>query len=266
MQLNRLRVTEIQGVFHPHHVEGTINCYYGRKDYGFVFVESGLLRFDYNGKRYYCDNKHILYIPKGINYKLTCEEKCDHFTVNFDVMDDSVMPDNFCSFNAQMTNSVVANLEKLHTTWELHWKSSELTCMSLFYNTLAWLNSISTHGERPEPRHEQILPSIRYLEEHYADPMITNELIAEVSCISTVYFRKLFTEIYGISPMRYVRQKRIEKARSLLENGFTNISEIAESVGFNSIYHFSKTFKQITGVTPSAYAKSSAHEGTSENN
>ena len=73
--------------------------------------------------------------------------------------------------------------------------------------------------------------------------------------MSTVYFRKLFTEAYGMPPMRYVRQKRIEKAQNLLENGFTNISEIADSVGFNSIYHFSKTFKQLIGTSPSNYSR-----------
>lgn len=93
------------------------------------------------------------------------------------------------------------------------------------------------------------------MERHFTDPMITNELIAEASNVSTVYFRKIFTEAYGVPPMRYVRQRRIEKAQSLLENGFSNISEVAESVGFNSVYHFSKSFKQLIGVSPTSYLR-----------
>ena len=55
--------------------------------------------------------------------------------------------------------------------------------------------------------------------------------------------------------MRYVRQKRIEKAQNLMKNGYDNISEIALSVGFNSIYHFSKTFKQLVGFSPTTFLR-----------
>jgi len=75
--------------------------------------------------------------------------------------------------------------------------------------------------------------------------------------VSTVYFRKLFTKIIGISPINYIQQLRIKKAKEMLKSDFSKISVISEAVGYPNIYHFSKMFKQITGVSPTEYAKNS---------
>lgn len=254
MRFSGMRITNLQGVFHLRQSVGSLNDFYDRKGYGLVVVEKGILRFDHGDKRYFCDNRHMLFIPKGVNYKLTCEEKCLHYTVNFDAVGEN-LPTSFHCFNAAPSKNTLAILEELHTTWEFHWDSAEFSCLSLLYEILAQFSSIGSNSYYNNSKLGHILPSIEYLEKHLTDPMITNELIAEASNVSTVYFRKLFTEAYGVPPMRYVRQKRIEKAQSMLENGYTNISEIAESVGFNSIYHFSKTFKQLIGVSPSSYMR-----------
>ena len=254
MRFSGIRVTDVQGVFHLRQQVGSLNEFFDRKGYGIVVVEEGVLRFDSNGKRYLCDSKHMLFIPKGANYKLTCDERCLHYTVNFNAVGDD-LPSSFHLFNSAPSKNMLSYLEKLHTTWEFHWDSSQFKCLSMMYEILARLNAIGHEDERTNAKLQSILPSIEYLERHLTDPMITNELIAEASNMSTVYFRKIFTETYGIPPMRYVRQKRIEKAQSMLENGFSNISEIAESVGFNSVYHFSKTFKQLVGVSPTSYLR-----------
>lgn len=254
MLFSNLRIMDLQGVFHLRQQVGSLNEFYDRKNYGIVIVEEGVLRFDTNGKRYICDNRHMLFIPKDVSYKLACDENCLHYTVNFDAVGEN-LPSDFLIFNAGPSKNMLATLDLLHTTWEFHWDSAQFKCLGMLYEILARLNSISKQDSRSSDKLQNILPSIEYLERHITDPMITNELIAEASNVSTVYFRKIFTEAYGISPMRYVRKKRIEKAQSLLENGFSNISEIAESVGFNSIYHFSKTFKQLVGVSPSSYLR-----------
>ena len=254
MRFSGMRVTDLQGVFHLRQNVGSLNEFYDRKGYGIVVVEEGVLRFDSVGKRYICDSKHMLFIPKGVSYKLTCDEKCLHYTVNFDAIG-SDLPAEFHLFNARPSKNMLLTLDKLHTTWEFHWESAQFNCLGMLYDILARLSAIGHEDECLNAKLQNILPSIEYLERHFTDPMITNELIAEASNVSTVYFRKIFTETYGIPPMRYVRQKRIEKAQSLLENGFTNVSQIAEIVGFNSVYHFSKTFKQLIGVSPTSYLR-----------
>lgn len=250
MRFSGIRVTDLQGVFHLRQSVGSVNEFYDRKGYGIVVVEEGVLRFDQGDKRHYCDSKHMLFIPKGVSYKLTCEEQCMHYTVNFDAVGKH-LPTCFIKINSEPGKKLLALLDTLHDNWNF---ASELHCLSLLYAILDRLN-YSGMGCESNLNLKSISASIEFLEKHYTDPMITNEMIAEASGVSTVYFRKLFTQAYGTPPMRYVRQKRIEKAQNLLENGFTNISEISETVGFNSIYHFSKTFKQLIGTSPSSYLK-----------
>ncbi len=61
----------------------------------------------------------------------------------------------------------------------------------------------------------------------------------------------------GISPINYIQQLRIKKAKEMLKSDYSKISLIAETVGYSNIYHFSKTFKQITGYSPTEYDKKS---------
>ena len=75
--------------------------------------------------------------------------------------------------------------------------------------------------------------------------------------MSTVYFRRTFTSVYGISPIKYLHNFRIEKAKAILKSDYDTIEQVALSVGYNSIYHFSKMFKLYTGKSPLEYAKAS---------
>ena len=70
--------------------------------------------------------------------------------------------------------------------------------------------------------------------------------------ISDTYFRKIFIARFGTSPQKYIVNKRISQAKSMLEAGdFDTISEISASVGYNDPLHFSRAFKKKYGVAPS---------------
>lgn len=68
-----------------------------------------------------------------------------------------------------------------------------------------------------------------------------------MSNISTVYFRKLFTKTFGISPIKYLKKIRMQKAKELLMADSGSISDIARLTGFTSISTFSKVFKAENG-------------------
>ncbi len=62
------------------------------------------------------------------------------------------------------------------------------------------------------------------------------------------------------SPGEFIRTFRLKRAMLLLSKNYGNISDIAFSVGFNSLTYFSKCFKDQYGQTPSDYL---AHRSTS---
>jgi len=79
--------------------------------------------------------------------------------------------------------------------------------------------------------------------------------IAHACGVSECYFRRLFREYSGESPIEFRQKHRIEKAKQLLASEMLTVNEIAEELHFADIYHFSKTFKSYTGFSPKSYIK-----------
>lgn len=64
---------------------------------------------------------------------------------------------------------------------------------------------------------------------------------------------RLFKAETGVSPSRYLKLLRIQRARHLLETTFLNVKEIMNHVGMNDESHFVRDFKLICGTTPTQY-------------
>ncbi|HUI70336.1 MAG TPA: AraC family transcriptional regulator [Spirochaetia bacterium] len=66
-------------------------------------------------------------------------------------------------------------------------------------------------------------------------------------------FKRRFRNLYGTSPIRWIRRRRMELAADLLRRGDTRPSEVYYQVGFESHSSFSQAFKSTFGVTPQDY-------------
>lgn len=157
--------------------------------------------------------------------------------------------DTFLSIE-QTSPYFASRMEKL---WTFRKASYQLKCMSLLYSFFAEHNQPQQY--MPSGKYELLRPGVHYLQEHYTLPQLRDTDMAKAAGISTVYFRKLFVQKFGIPPLKYVRQMRIERAKMLLSSGlYTTISDVAADSGFSSLYHFSKVFKQETALSPSEFA------------
>jgi two-component system response regulator YesN len=92
----------------------------------------------------------------------------------------------------------------------------------------------------------------QYIEDHYGEDLSLN-LLADLVYLSPNYLSNMFTKVTGSSLNRYIRQFRMEKARSLLVESNMKISEIGAAVGFTSTSYFIRTFQKVYGVTPVSY-------------
>lgn len=79
-----------------------------------------------------------------------------------------------------------------------------------------------------------------------------NEL-ASVASLSQFHFARSFRQAMGITPVRYVYGRRIERAKVLLRNIELPLAVIAFDCGFSSQSHFTTSFKRETGLTPAQY-------------
>lgn len=82
---------------------------------------------------------------------------------------------------------------------------------------------------------------------------ITLGRLAAVACRSAEHLIRTFRRAYGVSPMRYLKRRRIAEGKTLLESTAMNVSQITSLIGYNSAAQFAADFKAATGVTPTAY-------------
>ncbi|MBP1614830.1 MAG: todS 25 [Bacteroidetes bacterium] len=68
----------------------------------------------------------------------------------------------------------------------------------------------------------------------------------------TVFYQKL-KAVIGLSPVDFIREMRIKRAKQLIDSGEYNISTMAYMTGFNDPKYFSKCFKKQMGMSPSEY-------------
>ncbi|MFA6567624.1 MAG: AraC family transcriptional regulator [Victivallales bacterium] len=80
---------------------------------------------------------------------------------------------------------------------------------------------------------------------------ITLDQLSRHCGLGTSRLSELFRIAFGMSPMQYVDELKIKKARQLLTYSDMNISQIAEYLGFGSVNYFSRFFKSHCGIRPS---------------
>lgn len=93
---------------------------------------------------------------------------------------------------------------------------------------------------------------LEYMQIHYAEG-ITVERVSEYVGVERTHFTKQFTKTFGITPIRYIQQLKMEEAKLLLAQTAYTLTEIAQSVGYPDLFSFSKAFKKFTGVSPKLY-------------
>lgn len=77
------------------------------------------------------------------------------------------------------------------------------------------------------------------------------ELAAGLHMDRATLFRRL-KAARGLSPSDYLRERRLQLARELLDARRGNVSEVAYAVGYESLSHFTQAFRRRFGCTPSA--------------
>jgi len=89
------------------------------------------------------------------------------------------------------------------------------------------------------------------IEEQLSDSLTVNYLVG-CTGLNANKIQLGFRVLYGQTVNRFIRKKRLEKAKNLLQNTDYNVTEIAEKIGISSISYFSKIFKEEYQIKPSA--------------
>jgi AraC family transcriptional regulator len=93
-----------------------------------------------------------------------------------------------------------------------------------------------------------------YIEEHLADDVPLSALAGLVQ-LSPFHFSRAFRQSFGMPPHRYHLSRRIERAKCMLANVSTSVTEIGHRLGFSESSAFPATFRKFAGHTPTDFRR-----------
>ena len=130
--------------------------------------------------------------------------------------------------------------------------------ISLYRNNIS--HSDGCGGKPLPPAEGSVDDSFANAVKKYIDGNLCEKLeartIARKFYVSQSYLYKYFVSAYGIPPMKYINNLRIEHAKKLLQTTELSITEVAEAVGFTGLHYFSRYFSNKEHISPAKYRSS----------
>ena len=109
----------------------------------------------------------------------------------------------------------------------------------------------------PTPRalvRQKLIRASEYIEDRLSEGLSVADIASELS-MSPSHFARSFKLAMGVGPARYVRIRRVERAKLMLLDPRLKAADVAEACGFSSQAHLSRVFKEFCGVTPGTYRR-----------
>jgi AraC-like DNA-binding protein len=100
----------------------------------------------------------------------------------------------------------------------------------------------------------RIQTAIAFMRRHLGRPLSVAEIASHVH-MSPSHFAHSFREVAGVTPMRCIRDLRLEEARTLMLGAGLRPGDAAAKVGFESAAHFNRAFRRRFETTPAEYVR-----------
>lgn len=119
----------------------------------------------------------------------------------------------------------------------------------IILNSCAEFKSVTPELEKLS----RVYPALELIENEFNDPALSTSRLAAELHISEVYTRKLFKNLFGLSPTKFIHSRRIEYACTLLRETELPVNGIAMQSGFNDLAFFYRIFVRTMDITPAQY-------------
>ena len=222
----------------------------------FVYVLSGSAEYTFGDRKLVASKGEVLYLAKGSRYSIKVNPGYRFIYVDFDICSED--SGKLSSFIYKVDSEKARELfGKLHFCWTKELKYKKSKCRAVLYSVYSLLFECESGKETGQLG--IIEPALRLVAEKYADPSLSVELLAKACGISCVHLRRVFAKHFGMSPIKYILQYKMTRAKELLKYDMLSVTEISEMLGYSGIFYFSKSFKKENGMTPGEYRKLYRH-------
>lgn len=218
------------------------------------FIDGGMY-FTVNGSTLLFRAGDVGFIEKGytdIN-EAAFEQPVDFIFASFETYGDlpqmPIRPQN----SVKDPSAYLSDLTEAERLWNLQPLGYVLHCKEILYRIFARLLLESLQTDKTYFKHKQIEKAVTYIRQHYNNSDTSVDMLADLCAMSASNLRRLFLNLYRMTPGQYLTHTRIENAKELLLTTSGSIGEIAEKIGYADIYGFSRAFKRNAGQSPSQW-------------
>ena len=110
------------------------------------------------------------------------------------------------------------------------------------------------NAQEPDWKRDMVRRVSRYVHRNLKGPIRVGD-VAQHLALSESHLRRLFRRDLGVSLGGFIRRTRMHRASNLLHKSNLNITEIASTCGFSSLFAFSRAFRKQWGICPTAYRR-----------
>jgi len=164
--------------------------------------------------------------------------------------------ENVITHNTTLVGQINDLFEDIENEFMKKYAEYELIVKAKFLNILALLvrHYGNANASLPYNQKEKVIIQkvINFIDLNY-NKSVTLDDIAKIAHMNPSYFSTFFKKYNGVSPSKYITQKRIHYAKELIKTSDKSMLEIALLCGFNNSTNFNICFKKATGFTPSQY-------------
>ncbi len=218
---------------------------------GVVYYENGGGRFDFSdGSVFNVREGEIIFLPQGSDYRAAGEENGSCRAINFQTSPPLSLPPEI--LRPRDRTGVLSLFRESETAWKEKKEGWEFRCLSLLYALFARLKQESSLGYGDSGKAARIAPAVEAIRSSYSSPLTVAGL-ARLCGTSPEYFRALFKQKFGVSPLKYLNRLRLERAAELLCTGLYSVTQAARECGFADLSSFSREFRRFSGVSPTRF-------------
>ena len=238
----------------PEHLDGSMH----QHEYSeLIYIVDGEYEVECDGERLSGTSGDVFYFPAGLPHKPAFLN--DGFMQLYVVQWDEENP------HADRPRHVKDTAGRLMVAVEWLWECYQAEDDAEAHLAAAGLLKATLHQMRQYLTWEDndLVRRLRHkLLQSLAHPF-TLDLMAMIAGYSKFHFVRLFRELTGTTPMKYLQQLRVDKAIDLVERTDLPLQEIAEQVGFAQADSLSRLIRKQTGKAPSAMRKELRNNTTS---